>query len=134
MAVEKKITWLQRPDTKRLDSVWYGGKMVEIDTPKYVFSVEALGEVRVDIDGETFVDKNETGRVGDELRSVGIDTDEKLNKAVDKGRIYFGNNNWYELFVFSKEENEYLNSYEPIDLEPYDDFEWLDAVIMDLEA
>lgn len=132
--MKKKITWIQKPDYHRLDSVWYGGKMVEIDTERYVLSIEALGEVRVVVDGEEFVDKNETGRVGYELMSAGIDTDEKLAKAERDGRIEWLNNNWFELVVYDKKLDEYVEYDDSVtDCSPYDNFCWVDAVLADLK-
>ena len=136
MNVVKKITWLEEMDCNHLDSVWYGRCIVHIETEKYDFYISAIGDVRIVIDGETFVDKSESGQIGQKLKSVGIDTDDKLRKAEKDGRIEWLNNNWYELEIFDKKKNKFIVPYDDMvveDLSPYDNFEWLSATISDLE-
>lgn len=45
------------------------------------------------------VDQNRAGAFYKEMRQF-IKNDNKLRKLENKGKLYFGNNNWFEILVF----------------------------------
>lgn len=92
-------------DFDRQDSVWYGGYLGEIKYNGIVYEVQAVGEVRatlLDDNNEevaSVVDQNRAGAFYKEMRQF-IKNDNKLRKLENKGKLYFGNNNWFEILVF----------------------------------
>jgi len=93
----------------RLDSLWYGGGMVNIRYKNHIFHIEAIGDVRAWLnsksDDSTLVyikDKSNNGNFASEMFSY-FRSDNSLNKITsDKHPAYyleFDNNNWWECFV-----------------------------------
>lgn len=133
MNVVKKIDWIEKMDLNHLDSVWYGGRVVAIETEKYDFCIDAVGDIRFEINGEYFVDKNNSGEARRFLEGHNIHSDEELRKA----DICWHNNNWFELLIYDKVNKKWIEPYDDAvveDLNPYDNFEWLSATISDLEG
>ena len=119
----RKITWTQELDKDRLDSIWYGGLMVSIKTDNYEADIYAIGEIRAYINGEYYCDKSDGGKFKEYLEENNITNDKELRKAIDDDNIEFLNNNWFEVFVQTDDGDEFS---EVVDLEPNDDFAWLD--------
>ncbi len=97
-------------DFDRQDSVWYGGYLGEIKYNGVVYEVHAVGEVRAtlfdDNNEETasVVDKNRAGKFRVEMECY-IKNDDELFDLENNGRLYIGNNNWFEIFAFDNIES-----------------------------
>ena len=89
-------------DFERQDSVWYGGYLGEIKYNGIVYEVHAVGEVRATLFDDnneeiaSVVDQNRAGGFYKEMRQY-IKNDDELE---NEGKLYFGNNNWFEILVF----------------------------------
>lgn len=100
-------------DFDRQDSVWYGGYLGEIKYNGIVYEVHAVGEVRATLFSKAIfnlcddnneeiasvVDQNEAGKFRYEMEHY-IKNDDKLRKLENEGKLYFENNNWFEILVF----------------------------------
>ena len=122
-----KITWLQKMDNDHLDSIWYGGDMVNIRVNhRYDAIITAAGDIRAWIKGYRYTDKNNGGMFVEYLNENGIHNDTELKKAIQNGDIEFEDNNWFEVIIWDKKKRDYVNDYDNVvDLEPNDDFKWL---------
>ena len=93
-------------DFDRQDSVWYGGYLGEIKYNGIVYEAHAVGEVRATLCDDnneeiaSVVDKNRAGEFYKEMRQY-IKNDDELRKLENEGRLFFGNNNWFEILVFN---------------------------------
>ena len=94
----------------RRSSLWHGGLVAtlsknniliphghEIVEEPLEINIDAIGDVCLEIDGEMFKDKANTGRMCGELTSAGYKNDDELLEAIDKDKIYIDANNWYEI-------------------------------------
>ena len=94
----------------RRSSLWHGGSIAtlvkrnilvthgdEIVEEPLEINIDAIGDVCLEIDGEMFKDKANTGRLCGELISAGYKTDDELSAAIDEDKIYIDANNWYEI-------------------------------------
>ena len=126
--MKKQITWLQNFTNDRKDSIWYGGDIVSIKIGKYFITIGAYGDIRACINGEYYVDKCNGGSFVEYLNEQGIHNDEELSNAIKNGQLEFGNNNWFEAFIWDDENKDYIETYDTIidELDENDDFEWLD--------
>lgn len=129
--MKKKIKWLEKPSKRCMDSIWYGGTMVTIETERYKAEIIATGEQRVVIDGECYTEKNSDGYIKEALFEHGIRTDKQLREAERTGRVEFLNNNWYEPVIYDKKNNEYIDTFDTCDLELDDNFDWLEEYLPD---
>lgn len=124
-----KIQWLQKFDNSRKDSIWYGDDLVVIQVNKrYRVTIGAFGEIRATINGNYYVDKSNGGRFAEYLVEEGIHNDEELKQAIQKGKIEFENNNWFEAFVWDDKKKDWVgNSWDSVidELDANDDFAWL---------
>lgn len=81
-------------------SLWHGGaiaRFIQNKNPDFCIDIDAFGDVCIDIDGETFKDKSNGGRIGGELSSAGYINDQQLYEAIDNETLYLDANNWYEI-------------------------------------
>lgn len=89
----------------RQDSVWYGGYLGEIKYNGVVYEVHAVGEVRATLFDDSneeiasVVDKSRAGKFRYEMEHY-IKNDDELRKLENEGKLYFENNNWFEILVF----------------------------------
>jgi len=92
----------------RLDSLWYGGSMVDVIYKGYTFHIEAIGDVYADLysvqDGRHLCyvkDKNNNGNFGSEMLSY-FQSDETLHDALSENpkvfRLDMQHGNWWECF------------------------------------
>ena len=84
--------------------VWSNHELVaEIEYKDRKISVYCDGEMRLRVweSKEARIDNSnlEVIRYSDRLVSAGIDTDDKLQKALDEERIEFDNNTWFDLYA-----------------------------------
>lgn len=132
--MNKKIKWLQEMEQDKVDSVWYGGDMVNIQIGHYRVCITAAGEIRATIKGEVYVDKNEVGMFNEYLNENGIRNDDELQAAIENGDIVFGDNNWFELIIWDEDTKDYVECYDTVvDLEPNDDFNWVEDLLKEYE-
>lgn len=126
--MKKKIKWVQKITKGREDSNWYGGQIVEVETKKYLMSIEAVGDIAVLIDEEYYCDKGNNGLLAEYLEEHNIHNDKELEKAIEDGRVEFENNNWFEIFVWDKENKEWIGVGDSVIdcMEENDDFSWVD--------
>ena len=122
-----KITWLQKMDNDHLDSVWYGGDIVNIRVNRrYDVVITAAGDIRAEIKGGYYCDKNNGGMFVEYLNENGIHSDKELKEAIQNGDIEFKDNNWFELIIWDKKKRDYVDYYDNVvDLEPNDNFKWV---------
>ena len=129
-------------DKNRRSSLWHGGGVArlikiknlvtegrEIVEKPLIINIDAIGDICLEINGETFKDKANTGRMCGELISVGYEEDDQLSEAIDNNEIYVDANNWYEI------SGSYCGEF--VDLEcvsDYDDYlETIQEVIDNIE-
>lgn len=85
--------------------MWYGGYLGEIKYNGVVYEVHAVGEVRATLFDDnneeiaSVVDQNRAGKFRDEMDHY-IKNDDELRKLENEGKLFFGNNNWFEILVF----------------------------------
>lgn len=122
-----KITWLQNFTQERKDSIWYGGDIVVIELERYQITIGAYGEIRACINDNYYCDKCNGGSFAEYLVEEGINNDTELKEAIEKGIISFENNNWFEAFIWDKQEKDYVETYDTVidELSPDDDFSWI---------
>lgn len=132
----KEIKWLQDFDNDHTDSIWYGGDIVSIRLERYNVIIGAYGDVRAWIDDEHYCDKNNGGCFKEYLEEHGIYNDNDLRQAISENRIEFENNNWYEMVIWDKELNEYVERFDnvlDVDLDLNDDFAWVEELVETLD-
>lgn len=136
MKREKKITWQEQVDNEHLDSVWYGGRIATIETERYKIYIEACGDVSGTINGEHYKDKNNTGYFGQCLKENKIKNDKELKKAESEGIVTFWDNNWFEFQIWDTIKKDWIDNFidNVIDINPNDDFDWLDDWLDEYEG
>lgn len=106
-----KITFVQHIiDDDHRDVLWYGGRVVEVEYQGYTFILGAYGDIIATLYNKPFEnegaeeiayvkDKNNSGGFYAEM-SPYIKTDRELYDDVMRNeKIYFDNNNWFEVLV-----------------------------------
>ena len=96
-------------DNDHKDCSWYGGVVAEVKYKDFLFSLEARGDIIC-----TLFDKNENelGYVKDRNNGSSfryemahcLANDAELHKAEEDGRLIYENNNWFEIFVRTPDE------------------------------
>lgn len=96
----------------REDSIWYQEEVLWFTIDKrFVYECRAVGDVRI-----TYIPTNEDvvskGYQADDvvefLEDHGLTTDNKVSEAERKGNLYFGNNNWFEDWIYDIEKKQYI--------------------------
>lgn len=96
----------------REDSIWYQEEVLWFTIDKrFVYECRAVGDVRI-----TYVPTEEDavskGYQADDvvefLENHGLTTDHKVSEAERKGELYFGNNNWFEDWIYDIEKKQYI--------------------------
>lgn len=113
-----------KKDSLQLDS---GTVIATLCQDGYLVSLEVRGEVRVTFDGVTY-------RVPSEFP-------QKLKDIISSGkvwkdeRVYIGNNNWFEVFVESRDGSDVLDwTSDTVDVEGYSVSKVLELLIETLDA
>lgn len=120
----------------REDSIWYDHYSVLSFTldNRYEYDCCADGDVRLEwvpAEGDDVVSKgNASNRICDFLVAHGLTTDKKVYAAEARGDLYFGNNNWWQEYLFDKETGENLMYDSDVAEGPFDvDLNYLDEWI-----
>ena len=106
------INYIQNEKQNRGDSLWYGGRVAEVEHKGYTFILGAFGDVRatlLDSSGCEIAevrDKNNDGLFYDEMRSYICD-DKELYALDKEGRLVFENNNWWEVLIDAPDGEQY---------------------------
>jgi hypothetical protein len=130
--MKKEIKWLQNFENERADSVWYGDDIVCITfDDRYDCIIGAFGDIRVEINGNEYVDKANGGTIRQALMENNIMNDNDLQKAIELGTVCFENNNWFELIIWDNKEKDYIDPFDLIvdSLEEEDTFDWLEDTL-----
>ena len=125
-----QVQWLQKFDSTRQDSIWYGGDIVCIHLKRYDVIIGAYGDVRATINGNYYVDKCNGGQFSEYLEDENIYNDNDLKQAIQEGRIEWDDNNWFEAFIWDTKTKDWLgNSWDMVldELDANDDFAWLES-------
>lgn len=99
-----ETTFIQKIQENKASHYWYGGKVVEIKHKGFTFSIKAVGDMYATLFDENNVeiayikDKNNGGWFDNEMSRY-IKNDEMLYDLIDKNKIVFDFNNWWECFV-----------------------------------
>ena len=104
-----EIHFLDSISLKRLNSLWYGGGVVNITYNGYTFHIEAVGDINANLysarDSHRFLyvkDKNNNGNLGSEMLQY-IKTDRTLSDALsakhNQYRLELDDGNWWECFI-----------------------------------
>ena len=91
-------------DNDHRDCSWYGGVVAEVKYKDYLFSLEARGDINCTLFDEN---ENEVGYVKDRNNGGSfryemahcLANDAELYKAKEDGLLVFDNNNWFEIFL-----------------------------------
>jgi hypothetical protein len=100
---------------KRLDSLWYGGNVVDIKYEGYTFHIEALGDVYADLYAKNsdeliccVKDKNNGGLFKQEIASY-FRSDKDITDAENEKHLLYDlnikNNNWWECSLTDPQNN-----------------------------
>lgn len=130
--MKKEIKWLQNFENEKADSVWYGDDIVCITfDDRYDCIIGAFGDIRVEINGDEYVDKANGGTIRQALMENNIMNDSDLKQAIENGTVYFENNNWFELIIWDNKEKDYIDTFDCIvdSLEEEDTFDWLEDIL-----
>ena len=129
-----KVKWLQNFENERKDSIWYGGDIVSVDIGRYEITIGAYGDIRALVNGNYYTDKCNDGNFIDYLREEGINNDKELKMAIEKHKIKFENNNWFEAFIWDKKNKDYVETYDTIidELDRNDNFAWVKPWVKEL--
>ena len=105
-----------RPDLLkrgREDSIWYDDEVLSfVVDNRFVYSCRAVGDVRITYipaDDVVVSKGNHADDVIEFLEEHGLTTDKKVSNAEAKGELYFGNNNWFEDWIYDRENQEYID-------------------------
>lgn len=97
----------------REDSIWYQEEVLWFTIDKrFVYECRAVGDVRITYvpTEEDVVSKGyQADDVVEFLENHGLTTDHKVSKAERKGELYFGNNNWFEDWIYDIEKEQYIS-------------------------
>lgn len=99
-------------DENHLCSLWYGAGVATVNYKGHKFYLEANGDIRFDLYDENnewidgFVDKRNGGSLYGWNNDL-LPNDEALSQLIEKNRIIFQNNNWFEIVVADSEGNVY---------------------------
>lgn len=109
---------------KRQYEIWYGGEIAIFEyRSRYFISIEAIGDVKADLNdenGEMIIrvkDKQDNGRFYDEMQ-VYIPDDETLDRYLGydgkdwtgEARLIIWDNNWLEARIYDNKENRQLDT------------------------
>lgn len=104
----------QKIHKDKLDSAWYDGKLFEINSDDYAVCIGAYGDVRAKlyaINSDMVIaytnNRNNRGDFYEVMKDL-IPTDECLYGLLQKGRLVFDLNNWFEVSVFDKKSQKYI--------------------------
>ena len=96
----------------REDSIWYQEEVLWFTIDKrFVYECRAVGDVRITYipTDEDVVSKGyQADDVVEFLEEHGLTTDHKVSEAERKGNLYFGNNNWFEDWIYDIEKEQYI--------------------------
>ena len=96
----------------REDSIWYQEEVLWFTIDKrFVYECRAVGDVRITYipTDEDVVSKGyQADDVVEFLEEHGLTTDHKVSEAERKGKLYFGNNNWFEDWIYDIEKEQYI--------------------------
>ena len=96
----------------REDSIWYQEEVLWFTIDKrFVYECRAVGDVRITYipTEEDVVSKGyQADDVVEFLEEHGLTTDHKVSEAERKGNLYFGNNNWFEDWIYDTEKKQYI--------------------------
>lgn len=106
-------------DLSRQDSIWHHDSICFfVYKDRYEFICQAVGEIRVSLleEDTDYTDKG-SGRIVEFLEENNIFEDEDLRAHLEKGNIYYQNNNWFEISVYDQTKEKYVNDGEVVDLD-----------------
>lgn len=119
LAKEKNahICYIYKFDARRRRSEWYGGDMCIIEKNGCKVYISAVGDIIAELYGvpreetlelteeeaenilyEYVKDKNNAGGFSEVMRPY-LKTDKALERAIKDNRLFFQNNNWFEVSV-----------------------------------
>lgn len=142
--------WVVKYDSDHRHSLWFGGRVAEIQHKGYTFILGAYGDVYGTLynshdEGIAEVrDKNNAGRFREEMRPFISDDDELLTLLKNangeyKGvrRLKLGHNNWFEVLIDGPNGKQYdcgwVSESDYIDEALAEMREYMDAAIADIE-
>jgi hypothetical protein len=105
-----EVVFIQKIEEQRALHYWYGGKVAEIKHKGFTFSIEAVGDVIGKLYDENnneiayIKDKNNGGYFENEMQYY-IKDDTILLDLLDKNKLVFDYNNWWECFVIDDKGN-----------------------------
>jgi aromatic ring hydroxylase len=105
-----ETTFIQKIQENKASHYWYGGKVAEIKHKGFTFSIEAVGDMYATLFDEKNIeiayikDKNNGGWFDNEMSRY-IKDDEMLYDLLDRNKLVFDYNNWWECFVIDDKGN-----------------------------
>ena len=105
-----EVVFIQKIEEQRALHYWYGGKVAKIKHKGFTFSIEAVGDVigRLYDENDNEIayikDKNNGGYFENEMQYY-IKDDTILLDLLDKNKLVFDYNNWWECFVIDDKGN-----------------------------
>ncbi len=129
-------------DNDHKDCSWYGGAVAEVKYKDHLFSLEARGDINCTLFDKNenelgyVKDRNNAGRFCSEMAHC-LANDTELHKAKEDGRLVFENNNWFEIFVRTPDEQwqlmTWLSSTDDIEECVLEMIETMDEMIEELD-
>jgi hypothetical protein len=105
-----ETTFIQKIQENKASHYWYGGKVANIKHKGFTFSIEAVGDVvgilfdENNIEIAYIKDKSNGGWFDNEMSHY-IKDDEMLYDLLDRNKLVFDYNNWWECFVIDDKGN-----------------------------
>ncbi len=97
---------LQFIDAEHQNCIWYGGPVATVEHKGYVCSLEACGDVAVSVMTPDcsdvmcrYYNKDNRGAYWDQDAREHLVNDRHLDELYEEGRLVFGLNNWFEVFI-----------------------------------
>lgn len=127
----------------RDDSIWYDDEVLYfVVDNRFGYSCRAVGDIRltwVPTEDDVVSKGCQADNIVEFLEEHGLTTDRKVSNAEMRGDLYFGNNNWFEDWIYDLEKKQYIpmdgadisDGPFTIDLNYID--EWINYYLEDLE-
>ena len=97
----------------REDSIWYDSSVLSfLVDGRYQYYCTAHGDVRLTwtpTEDEVVSKGYNAKDIVDFLEEHNLTTDKKVSEAEAKGKLYFGNNNWFEDEIYDTKKEQYID-------------------------
>ncbi len=116
-------------DNKTLNSFFYDGEVLSFKNDRYIVSIQAVGDIRIENKKREVVYHNHKNY--DDL--LNVKNDKELSKIKEPNFIW-ENNNWFELLILDTKFDDYIDDMGEVFYELNElNLEWVKEIISDYE-